>query len=162
MRWMFALKLAILLAIIPSAQGQVVAASDELHQLVADKRYPEAMQKITAGLALKGPAAKSVDRCDLFMLKGECHLQMRAVSMAIDAFNNAAKEAKLLSDDRRQSIAEAHAALLKASKAFAYMPKASEHLGRFTQEILRGPGAFSPGIRELIAAYTSYKNHCPF
>jgi hypothetical protein len=45
---------------------------------------------------------------------------------------------------------------------FAYLPKATEHLGRFTQEILRGPGAFSPGIRELIAAFTSYRNECPF
>ncbi len=45
---------------------------------------------------------------------------------------------------------------------FAYLPKATEHLGRFTQEILRGPGAFSPGMRELIAAYTSYHNSCPF
>jgi len=45
---------------------------------------------------------------------------------------------------------------------FAYLPKATEHLGRFTQEILRGPGAFSPGIRELIAAYTSSRNECPF
>ncbi len=45
---------------------------------------------------------------------------------------------------------------------FAYMPKATEHLGRFTQEVLRGEGAFSPGIRELIAAFTSYRNACPF
>jgi hypothetical protein len=45
---------------------------------------------------------------------------------------------------------------------FAYHPKATEHLARFTQEILRGPAPLSPGIRELIAAYTSYKNNCPF
>jgi hypothetical protein len=45
---------------------------------------------------------------------------------------------------------------------FAYLPKATTHLARFTQEILRGPGPFSAGIRELIAAYTSYKNECPF
>ena len=45
---------------------------------------------------------------------------------------------------------------------FAYLPKATEHLARFTQEILRGPGPFSPGIRELIAAFTSYHNECPF
>jgi hypothetical protein len=45
---------------------------------------------------------------------------------------------------------------------FAYLPKATEHLARFTQEILRGPGPFSPGIQELIAAYTSYRNECPF
>ncbi len=42
------------------------------------------------------------------------------------------------------------------------LPKATEHLARFTQEILRGPGPFSPGIRELIAAFTSYRNECPF
>ena len=45
---------------------------------------------------------------------------------------------------------------------FAYLPKATEHLARFTQEILRGPGPFGPGLRELIAAYTSYHNDCPF
>jgi hypothetical protein len=45
---------------------------------------------------------------------------------------------------------------------FAYLPRATEHLARFTQEILRGPGPLSPGIRELIAAFTSYRNDCPF
>jgi hypothetical protein len=45
---------------------------------------------------------------------------------------------------------------------FAYLPSATQHLARFTQEILRGPGPFSPGIRELIAAYTSVRNQCPF
>lgn len=45
---------------------------------------------------------------------------------------------------------------------FAYHPKATGHLARFTQEILRGPAPLSPGIRELIAAYTSYRNDCPF
>jgi hypothetical protein len=29
-------------------------------------------------------------------------------------------------------------------------------------EILRGPSPLSPGIRELIAAFTSYRNDCPF
>lgn len=45
---------------------------------------------------------------------------------------------------------------------FAYLPKAADHLARFTQEVLRGPAPLSPGIRELIAAYTSYRNDCPF
>jgi hypothetical protein len=45
---------------------------------------------------------------------------------------------------------------------FAFHPKATEHLAIFTQEILRGPAPISPGIRELIAAYTSYRNDCPF
>lgn len=45
---------------------------------------------------------------------------------------------------------------------FAFLPKATEHLARFTQEILRGPSPLSPGMRELIAAFTSYRNDCPF
>lgn len=45
---------------------------------------------------------------------------------------------------------------------FAYLPQATEHLARFTQAILRGPSPLSPGLRELIAAYTSKRNDCPF
>ena len=45
---------------------------------------------------------------------------------------------------------------------FAYNPEATRHLERFTQEIMRGPGPLSPGIRELIAAYVSSRNQCPF
>ena len=45
---------------------------------------------------------------------------------------------------------------------FAYLPEATEHLARFTQAILRGPGPLSPGLRELIAAHTSKRNDCPF
>jgi hypothetical protein len=45
---------------------------------------------------------------------------------------------------------------------FAFLPSATEHLARFTQEIMRGPGPLEPGMRELIAAFTSYRNDCPF
>ena len=45
---------------------------------------------------------------------------------------------------------------------FAFRPKATRHLARFTQEIMREPGPISPGLRELIAAYTSARNCCPF
>ena len=45
---------------------------------------------------------------------------------------------------------------------FAFLPKATDHLARFTQEIMRGEAPLSPGIRELIAAFTSYRNDCPF
>ena len=43
-----------------------------------------------------------------------------------------------------------------------YLPRATDHLARFTQEIMRGPAPLSPGLRELIAAYTSRRNDCPF
>ncbi|MDX2182221.1 MAG: peroxidase [Bryobacteraceae bacterium] len=45
---------------------------------------------------------------------------------------------------------------------FAYKPEMTEHLARFTQAVLREPSPLSPGLRELIAAYTSRRNHCPF
>jgi hypothetical protein len=45
---------------------------------------------------------------------------------------------------------------------FAFRPEATTHLARFTQEIMREPGPLSPWLRELIAAYTSARNHCPF
>ena len=45
---------------------------------------------------------------------------------------------------------------------FSYKMNATAHLERFTQEMMREAAPLSPGIRELIAAYTSKLNHCPF
>ena len=45
---------------------------------------------------------------------------------------------------------------------FAYKPDATQHLTRFTREVMRGPSELSEGFRELIAGYTSAGNHCPF
>ena len=45
---------------------------------------------------------------------------------------------------------------------FAFQPHATKHLERFTQAIMREPAPISPGLRELIAAYTSARNDCPF
>ena len=45
---------------------------------------------------------------------------------------------------------------------FAFRPQATDHLGVFTQEIMRGECPLTPGLRELIAAFTSAGNHCTF
>jgi uncharacterized peroxidase-related enzyme len=45
---------------------------------------------------------------------------------------------------------------------FAFRPEMTQHLASFTQEVLREPSPPSPGLRELIAAYTSYVNECEF
>ena len=45
---------------------------------------------------------------------------------------------------------------------FAFKPETTAHLARFTQEIMREPAPLTPALRELIAAYTSARNHCPF
>ena len=45
---------------------------------------------------------------------------------------------------------------------FAFKPDRTDHLSAFTQGVMRGPSPLSPGMRELIAAFTSRRNDCPF
>jgi alkylhydroperoxidase family enzyme len=45
---------------------------------------------------------------------------------------------------------------------FAFKSQRTDHLARFTQEVMRGPSPLPPGQRELIAALTSRLNACPF
>ncbi len=45
---------------------------------------------------------------------------------------------------------------------FAYKPAVAAALGEFSQIVMRGPSPLSPGLRELIAAFTSDRNHCVF
>jgi hypothetical protein len=45
---------------------------------------------------------------------------------------------------------------------FAFKPERTKHLAEFTQGAMRGPSPLSPGQRELIAAFTSRRNDCPF
>jgi hypothetical protein len=45
---------------------------------------------------------------------------------------------------------------------FAFKPDRTDFLSRFTQGVMRGPSPLSPGQRELIAAFTSRRNDCPF
>jgi alkylhydroperoxidase family enzyme len=45
---------------------------------------------------------------------------------------------------------------------FAFKPRMTDHLSRFTQELMRGPSPLLPGHRELIAAFTSTRNQCLF
>jgi len=45
---------------------------------------------------------------------------------------------------------------------FAFKPDRTEFLSRFTQGVMRGSSPLSPGLRELIAAFTSRRNDCLF
>jgi hypothetical protein len=45
---------------------------------------------------------------------------------------------------------------------FAYKPDRTAFLSQFTHGVMRGPSPLSPGMRELIAAFTSRQNRCPF
>jgi uncharacterized peroxidase-related enzyme len=45
---------------------------------------------------------------------------------------------------------------------FAFQEQFTVHLARLTEGVLRTPASISPGLRELIAAFTSYQNECRF
>lgn len=45
---------------------------------------------------------------------------------------------------------------------FAFKPEVTGPLSEFTEGVMRGPSPLSPGLRELIAAFTSRQNDCPF
>ena len=45
---------------------------------------------------------------------------------------------------------------------FAFKADRTDHLAQFTQGVMRGPSPLSPGLRELIAAFTSRQNQCPY
>jgi alkylhydroperoxidase family enzyme len=45
---------------------------------------------------------------------------------------------------------------------FAFKPDRTEHLAEFTHGVMRGASPLAPGQRELIAAFTSRRNGCPF
>ena len=61
-----------------------------------------------------------------------------------------------------QGLEQAGAPVPQIMRLFAYKPDRTPHLARFTQGAMRGPSPLSSGLRELIAAYTSKLNHCPF
>src|SRR3954468_21643707 len=105
------------------AWGTVSFAQEDARQLVADRQYPAALQAITGKLALKGAAAKAVNRYELFMLKGECHLQLKVPRLAAEAYASAAKEAERSGTPEERGVAAAHEMLVKGSKAFAYTPR---------------------------------------
>lgn len=45
---------------------------------------------------------------------------------------------------------------------FRFKTRNTNHLVRFTEEVMRGPSPLSPGLRELIGAFFSKKNQCSF
>ncbi len=61
-----------------------------------------------------------------------------------------------------QAVGKARGVIPGIFHLFAFKPAAARHLLRYTQEVMRGPSPLSAGWRELIAAFTSAKNLCPF
>jgi alkylhydroperoxidase family enzyme len=61
-----------------------------------------------------------------------------------------------------ESIVSSDAEVPQILHLFAFKPEVTEHLERFSHAVMRGPSPLSPGLRELIAAFTSKRNLCPF
>src|ERR1700730_5742766 len=45
---------------------------------------------------------------------------------------------------------------------FRFKKRSTDHLVRFTEEVMRGPSPLSHGMRELIGAFLSSRNQCGF
>jgi len=59
-------------------------------------------------------------------------------------------------------LQDAGAVVPQIMHLFAFKPERTVHLAAFTQAVMRGPSPLPPGVRELIAAFTSRRNDCPF
>jgi hypothetical protein len=64
--------------------------------------------------------------------------------------------------ERIRAMRAAGAAVPQILHLIAFRPERTIHLARLSQEVMRGPSPLSAGTRELIAAFTSSRNHCLF
>jgi hypothetical protein len=64
--------------------------------------------------------------------------------------------------ERIRKMREAGLPIPQIMHLFAFKTDRTPHLAQFTQGVMRGPSPLSPGQRELIAAFTSRRNECPF
>src|SRR4051812_40079846 len=95
---------------------------EQLKALLAQQKYQDVIRGVARNLALKGPAAQSVDRYAMLMLRGEAYLRTRAVPPAVEAFAAAEKET---TDASKRDLARANQILLKKSKPQGYLPRPS-------------------------------------
>ena len=71
-------------------------------------------------------------------------------------------EARTMETPPLQAVKKARGVIPQIWHLITYKPEATRHLMNFTHEVMRGPSPLSPGWRELIAAFTSKENRCPF
>lgn len=61
-----------------------------------------------------------------------------------------------------RKLREAGHAVPDIMHLFRFKKRSTDHLVRFTEEVMRGPSPLSRGIRELLGAYVSSRNQCSF
>ena len=93
---------------------------DQVRELIVTGQPQEALQGIARLLAVKGELAVSLDRSELYMLRGEAQLQLKQSSSALASFALAAKGA---TDAKQAAVATATETLVQKSPGLLYVPK---------------------------------------
>src|SRR5687768_7740501 len=108
------------------ASAPALPSMDEIRRLYEARRDPEVLKALSRVINLRGDAAKDYDRHQLWLIKGETHLRMKAAKPALLAFREAAAAAP---DDRTRAEAEATALLVKRAKNLVFTPSTKPKAG---------------------------------
>jgi hypothetical protein len=96
------------------------ASTEEIRKLYDQQQYQDVIREASQSLALRGDAARGIDRIEIWLLKAESHLRLKQTTLAADGFSSAAKETD---DPNRAATLRATSLLIKRSKNNAYTPK---------------------------------------
>jgi hypothetical protein len=105
----------------PASARDALLTMDDLREQFKQEKYQDVLKHIQRLLQLKGDAATAYDRYDLFCLRGESFLRIKSMTLAADAFNDAAETAK--DDSKKQGVAKGTAVLIRRSKQVGYVPR---------------------------------------
>src|SRR3954454_17215687 len=94
--------------------------TDDVKQALDKKDYGTAVKTASRLLALHGNAAAGLNRYELFTLKGEGHLGLKAMPMAIESYQYAMKET---SDPHELAVCRATILLFRRASGTTYTPK---------------------------------------
>ncbi|MBC8108697.1 MAG: hypothetical protein H7Z14_19090 [Anaerolineae bacterium] len=137
-------------SLVRAQAGDPLPSMQELQQLQTEKQWQPLLQKLSRVLSLRGDAAKTFDRYELFMMKGEAHAQLKQPAPAASAFADAAKEAA--ADKKRAALASSTALLIKRSQAFVYKRKSPTTQATDSKEIdVLDPAKRKEGFAALAA-----------
>lgn len=90
-----ALVVAIALLVVTDVRADDPPTQDQLQTLADQKNWTELMKAATRVLQLKGPAAETYDRPQVWQLKAEAQLQTNMFVASAESFESAAEEPKV-------------------------------------------------------------------
>lgn len=104
----------------PAAGQDALPTVESVRKLIDEGNSTEALKQLARLMSLRGKAAQGLDRYELWTLKGEAHLRLKASEAAASAFRKASAET-----DKKEQIALARATelLVRKSKNLAYTPR---------------------------------------